>query len=289
MHPRRIRQIIFILCFLVIPGLFLRARMKNPSDLNILDRMVLRISAPVQRGLSAIGWGLKGWFSRYFVLVGVKEENQRLQKENRMLTAQLHQLEEETKTLQREEALQALRSQVQGETISARVVAYDVLPFPNRIILICFQAGKAKVEPGMPVVAAEGVVGRVLSAYGNCAKTQLVIDPAFSLAVKLPHVRDVAVLKGMGPQHLLQIEHVKQKEDVQVGDAATTLSIGPTDLMPLFPPHLLVGTVDSVDKSSAELNQKIYVKPAVLFNELREVFVVLSKAPLQNFPTGNRR
>ena len=47
---KRYRDAAIVLLLLAVPFFFLRASMKKPENLTTLDRVILRISAPIQYG-----------------------------------------------------------------------------------------------------------------------------------------------------------------------------------------------------------------------------------------------
>ena len=54
---RRAREWVIVAVLIALPVLFLRANLKSPSDINWLDRAVLRISSPIEAALTWIGRG----------------------------------------------------------------------------------------------------------------------------------------------------------------------------------------------------------------------------------------
>src|SRR5436305_1723441 len=86
---RRSREAIAILFLLTGAALVLRANVRHPSELTWLDRGVLKLSAPVQAGLTGVGRGAGNLWRGYVYLVDVKRDNDRLAEENRRLQGEL--------------------------------------------------------------------------------------------------------------------------------------------------------------------------------------------------------
>src|SRR5258708_31872953 len=74
---------------LVVPIVFLSANLKNPTKVGAFDRVVLAISAPLQRGVGWVVDGLADGWRDYVWLVDVQKENDPLVAENQRLHAAL--------------------------------------------------------------------------------------------------------------------------------------------------------------------------------------------------------
>src|SRR5581483_215041 len=86
---RRAREWVIVAVLIALPVLFLRANLKSPSDINWLDRAVLRISSPIEAALTWIGRGLGHVWSRYIYLVHLERDNEALRDENARLRSEL--------------------------------------------------------------------------------------------------------------------------------------------------------------------------------------------------------
>src|SRR4051794_6624746 len=86
---RRARESIAILFLLAFAVLVLRANVRQPSELNWLDRGLLRLSAPVQSGLNRVARGAANLWKGYVYLVDVRKDNVSLAADNRRLAGEL--------------------------------------------------------------------------------------------------------------------------------------------------------------------------------------------------------
>ncbi len=285
MNTRRIRQVALILILLVLPALFLRANAKNAQDLNFLDRLILRATAPIQTGLSKVAWAIHDFGSNYFALVGVKKENQQLLKENQELKAQIQTLSLEKEHVERLEQLLRFKNELKYGTVAAQIVARDSFPLLGRTVQIRFDKENQEVKPGMPVITTGGVVGKVLHTYADTyATVQLIVDANFSVPVYLPKTRSMGILRGTGQDNKLQIEFVNFRDEIQMDDPIMTTGIGARGtgnemIGSGFPSQLYVGQVSGITKSPSGLDQKLQITPAVNLKEVREVLIVLSPLP----------
>src|SRR5579862_3718415 len=93
---RRARDWVIVAMLVALPVLFLRANVKAPSELNFLDRVILRISSPIEGALTGLARGVGGVWSHYIYLVHVKKDNESLIDENAKLRAQLIEAKQES-------------------------------------------------------------------------------------------------------------------------------------------------------------------------------------------------
>ncbi|MBI5481194.1 MAG: hypothetical protein HY906_20215, partial [Deltaproteobacteria bacterium] len=82
---RRWRDVLLCLVLVAVPVLFLRANLKSPQNLNFVDRGILKVTSPLQSGLTQLIRGLVGLWEGYVNLTQVKRENDLLRGENARL------------------------------------------------------------------------------------------------------------------------------------------------------------------------------------------------------------
>lgn len=272
------------MALLVLLALMLRASVRAPERLGPVDRLLVRITAPMQsvavRLLSQIS---QSW-THYVSLVGVQRDNERLQAENAQLRMQLLAATQLAGRAERLQKLLDLRSQVLSDTTAAQVIGLEVSR-QFRVMRLRLDRGGAEIKPGMPVLSAGGIVGRILRVVGPYSDVQLSTDPRSSVDVLLPRTGSRGVLKGVtnDTNYVSRIEYLVQKDEVQVGDEVVTSGLGG-----IFPPDMAVGRVVRLRKSAASMYQEVEVAPVVDFGKLREVMIVLSPPPPADPDAGKR-
>lgn len=279
MQAKRIRQLVLVLFFLVLPALFLRAHIKDPNQHNAFDHVLLRVSGPVQRVFSWAARGIKDVVLRYVVLVNAKHENERLAEENGKLRAQIQSNNANMERIRRLEALLSIKETWRDQAIQAEVVQLDAFPTPNRAITIRLAEHSSAVEPGMPVIVPAGIIGKILYVTGAYAKVQLITDPSFTLAVQIPRVHRKGLLRGRGAQLPIAVELLASQDTIQVGDVVTTMGIGTPESGGVVPADLTVGVVTEIPKSFAGPHQQISISSVMARDSLREVLVLLAPQP----------
>jgi rod shape-determining protein MreC len=269
---KRYRDIGIVVLLLAVPFFFLRANMKRPENLNALDRVVLRVSAPVEFGASSLARGISNLLSDYVYLVDVKKDNERLSYENARLREQVHRLEQQQVDNQHLRRLLQLRESIPGDTVSAQVIAKDFTEF-FRVTRVVLDRGSRNIRPHMPVVSPDGVVGAVLRVAGDSVDVQLSVDAAFGIDVEdeRTHARGFARGTGDPARYACKVEMVDSRDEIEIGDLLVTSGKGKW-----FPRGLPVGRVTKVNKRELGRDQEVEAAPTVNFSRLESVLILVT-------------
>ena len=215
----------------------------------------------VWRGVTGIPASLAGFRK-------VSEKNEELSKELNELRPQVLLLEE----IKREN--DRLRAQLffkYNNRYRFRMLAAEVVgktPEPWFSILEINQGRQAGVRRNMTVMAAEGLVGRVVEVSRYSAKVMLVSDVESSVAAVDARSRDFGLVKGSSSGRL-SMKYVDAGGDIRGGDGIVTSNISA-----VFPPGIPIGEVVRASKKEHDLFYHVEIKPFVDFSKLEEVFVV---------------
>lgn len=281
---RRAKSLLIGAALLLVLSLVLRWSVKAPEKQTLLDRVVVRLAAPLQGVVAGLFGRVSSVWTGYVAVIGVQQENQVLHRQNAELRAQLASQSALALRAQRLERLLDLRAQVLADTAVAQVISIETSR-QFRVVRVRIDRGGVEMKPGMPVIAAEGVVGRIARAVGPYADVQLLTDARSAVDVVIPRSESRGVMKGTGSDHryVCRVEYVLKKEQIEVGQDVLTSGLGGS-----FPRDLPVGKVVAVRRSDASLYQEIEVEPSVSFGHLREVLIVLSPPPPPDPDAGKR-
>jgi rod shape-determining protein MreC len=122
----------------------------------------------------------------------------------------------------------------------------------------------------MPVITAEGVVGKVLRVFGSTSQVLLINDQTSGAGAILEKSRLQGILRGT-PTGELALEKVMADEQVQPGERV--LTSGGDDV---FPKGMPAGTVSQVFKGKDSF-LNIRVRPAAGLDKLEEVLVIIQQ------------
>ena len=132
------------------------------------------------------------------------------------------------------------------------------------------QDAEQGIKNEMPVITADGVVGKVLSVIdGSTSQVLLINDQQSGVGAILEQSRLQGVLKGRASGELV-IDKIMTDEEVKPGDRILT-SGGDR----IFPKGLPLGTVAKITKGLEFL--QITIKPAATLTRLEEVLVITRK------------
>ncbi len=200
-----------------------------------------------------------------------------LEEENARLQSQVIELQQQLKDSQfKDELLGFARSHPEDTYVGANVIGRDPSPFLHYIFID--KGSDDGLSRGMPVVTAQGLVGRVDAVIANAARVQLINDPASSVNVQLAASRTEAMLQGSLTGDVT-LEMVAQDAELKPGDVILTSALGGN-----YPANILVGQVASVRKLETALFQSASVQPSVNFSLLRSVLVVVDFEPVDITP-----
>lgn len=269
---KRYRDVGIVILLLAVPFFFLRANMKAPSNLNALDRVILRISAPIEFAASSLARGISNIWESYVYLVDVKADNERLAYDNARLREQVHHLEQKEAENRELRRLLQLRESIPGDLVSAQVVSKDFNEF-FRVTRVVLDRGSRNIRPHMAVISPDGVVGTTLRVAGDAVDVQLAVDAPFTLDVEdeRTHARGFARGTGDPSRYACKIENVDSRDEVEIGDLLVTTGKGK-----LFPKGLPVARVKKVVKREPGRDQEIEAEPTVNFSRLDAVLILVA-------------
>jgi rod shape-determining protein MreC len=269
---KRYRDVGVVVVLLAVPFFFLRANMRAPQNLNALDRVILRISAPIEFAASSLARGISNLWESYVYLVDVKADNDRLSYENARLREHVHRLEQkETENRELKRQLQ-LKQSIQGELVSAQVVGRDATEF-FRITKLVLDRQSQKIREHMPVISPDGVVGAVLHVESDSVHVQLSVDARFVVDVEDERTHARGFLRGTGDasKYYCKVENVDSRDDVEIGDLLVTSGKGKR-----FPKGLPVAKVTKVLRREPGRDQEIEAIPTVSFSRLDSVQILVT-------------
>jgi rod shape-determining protein MreC len=269
---RRYRFIIITIIFLV-GGLtvFSINANQNPKD-TISGRLVLELVGPLQSLASAVSDFTGEVWNHYFALVQAAKQNQALREQVDILNQRMIDYEEIKLENSRLQKLLALRSNESPPQLAARVVGWD--PSGNFRTAIINKGAQHGIQPQMAVINSQGVVGRTIWASSNYAKVLLLPDPNAAIDVLIQRSRAHGIVEGAG-NDTLRLKYIIRADEVAPGDVV--IASGEEGI---FPKGMLVGRVRAVHPELADTFLPIELEPAVDFERLEEVSIIMQRREL---------
>ena len=248
----------------------LHANRKESDDLNIADRTVLFITAPIQRVLRWSVGGIGSFFSGYFDLVHVKRDNETLQDQLagwESMEARVRELEIENDRLRQ---LADLRARADVPSVGARVIGWGT---SDRFRVVRIDRGRAHgLEPGLGVIDARGVVGQVLHTSAGAADVLLMSDASSNLAARLQETSLRGIARGDG-RWSASLEFVNRQDSDAVLEGDLVVTSGDNAV---FPAGIPVGRVNRVEVADTGQFLTVALEPSSDLADLRELIVLLA-------------
>lgn len=265
------RRTVWLLVFVLLAQfLLLAGQVADPGGRGTrLEAAVLRIVGPLTRLVAGTTRLVEG-FSRGFVLRRtLLEENRRLRQEVAELNREVLRGRGTQDELRRlAEALDYARS----EDAPLRVADIVYIDHASGLQALVLYVGEGAVRVNQPVVAAAGLVGRVVVTGGRYAKVQLITDRAATVGAQVERTRRQGIVRG-AESGLLELEFVPLQADIRVGDRIVTAGIDG-----VYPRGIAIGTVTSVERGS-DLFHEVRLVPAINLGRLDQVYV-LDRTPV---------
>jgi rod shape-determining protein MreC len=262
----RYRTPLLIALVLLLVFSVLSLSLKRSPALKKVEGLVISLTAPGIEGLQYVGRSVKQLWLGYIYLVGVHRQNDELRRQLEEYRQREVRFQEAQQALTRLEALLDLKRQVALPVIGARVIAYDPSLWSRSAII---DQGKVQgVKEGLPVLAPQGIVGRVVEVYPEYSKTMLIVDRKSAADAMVQRTRVRGILKGKGGNRC-SLEFVPKNADVQVGDLVLA-----SGLVGLYPKGLVFGKVTAANKKNPGVFQEIEVTSSADLSALEEVLVV---------------
>ena len=136
----------------------------------LLDTLV-----PAEKLVDGAVQGVRGVWTGYFALVGIRQENTRLQAENDQLRMQIQNQDEALREAARLREFLSLKESKIGTMVAARVIGRDPGRSSQTLTIDKGQADGVKINAS--VIRPEGVVGRVIGVGRTSSIVQLITDP----------------------------------------------------------------------------------------------------------------
>jgi rod shape-determining protein MreC len=214
-------------------------------------------------------------------LVHAKSENERLRKENAVLTRRAAEAEV---ALAQNDTLRRLlkyrdspRFPNDYDTVAATVVT-NPSTFEQTVTV---SAGSRQgVAAGDVVVTAGALVGQVTRVFRDVARVTLITDANSGVgAIDAANPNALGLLEQGSTVGSLVLNRVGKDKEVANGDTIITAgSPGGSELLSPYPRNIPIGTVANVNQSETDIFKRVQVQPFVDFSSLRSVLVLIPKS-----------
>ena len=269
MYKNKKSGIIGVIVTVVIIVLLVILTNVENSNLSYIESIANKLVNPVQNGLTNLKNKLNGNSSFFEDINTLKDENSKLKERNSKLEESLRELEtikSQNETLK--QYVQLAEKFSNYSTIPADVINRDISNYSKTIVI---NAGTNDgVKENMTVIAAEGLVGYVISASNTTSKVQTIIDSSSNTSALFSTSREAMVCKGILKENKsLKAVYISTNATVTEGDSVETSGLGG-----IYPKGIHIGVVSRVVNTKNLSDRYSVIDTAVDFGKLETVLVI---------------
>lgn len=191
-----------------------------------------------------------------------------LKSQNESLQAQNAQLEEEAQQAQRLQALLALKSTYNLQSVAVNVIAGATDSWSRTITID--KGSSDGLAVGMPVTDTMGAIGQIIEVSAKTSVVRLITDEQSGVSAMIQSNRAQGILKGSADGRLY-LTLIGTDQTVNVGDMVITSGLGG-----VYPKGLPIGKVTNVNKTNGALYYDIEVEPLSSSENYEELLVITS-------------
>ena len=270
-RSRRNRFFLVLLALTSITVLTLDYRGSGDGALQSVRDTARDAFAPLQSAAARVVSPVAGFFSTIGDIGSLKSENARLRRQLDEARAEAIRGADADRERQGLLQLQGLDYAGGLESVPARVVS--TAPTNFRLTVTLDRGSDDRLDVGMPVVTAAGLVGRITEVSKTRATVLLVIDPQLNVGVRLATSGEPGVVRGGGVRNPLVLDLITPEIPVEVGEPVVTSGLE----RGLFPAQIPVGRVRSAEAPPGALQKEIRLDPSVDLDRIEFVRVLLWK------------
>ena len=230
--------------------------------------------APIETGASRALKPLRDFFGWAGDTIDAKDENADLKQQVQDLRSKLAAAEVARRDAGELKALNELQAENYFPKSTARVTARVIARSPT----VWYSSVKIDkgtddgVRVNQPVIAAGGLVGKVVDVTGGTAAVRLIADGQSGVSAQVfPQGVTGVVRPEVGNPKELVLEHVESGRRVTEGTFVITSGFRAARTESLFPRGIPIGRVTKVDLDELDTYQRVHLEP---FADLRRIDIV---------------
>ncbi len=268
-RSRRHRFFLVLLALTSVTVLTLDYRGAGDGALESVRQTARDAFAPLQGAADRVVSPVADFFGAIGDIGSLRSENARLKRELEAARADAIRGADADRERQGLLQLQGLDYAGGLDSVPARVVS--TAPTNFQLTITIDRGSDAKIDVGMPVVTAAGLVGRVTEVSKLRATVLLITDPQSNVGVRLVNSGEHGVTRGGGTRNPLTLDLIAPEIPVLAGEPVVTSGLE----RGLFPPQIPVGLVRSADAPQGVLQKEIRVEPTVDLVRIEFVRILL--------------
>ncbi len=277
----RYRNLSVLVAAILAQLVLLAYQVRTHGDVRLIRVWAVGAVTPLARVIETGRSGAAHFFSDYFVLLGVREDNKRMKAELDRIKMDNQYLRAELSTADRARSLAIFQTRSPSKTVAAHIIG-NTTGTGAKVVFIDRGSGSG-IEPGMAVITPDGIAGKVTKVFSTAAEVLLVTDGAFAAGVISQNSRVHGTFRGQGYEGTGKIEHVQNEQKIDPGEWFYTSGDDR-----IFPKGLPVGEVTTVHQGKTE--KEIFVSLSGFKNGQEEVLIIIEgvHAPIPDAPVTSQ-
>ena len=256
-----------IVCFALIAVSFFTDRLTAPVQ-NVLSYVI----TPLQKGINGMGLWLTDRADYFATIDELRQQNEELKAELDNVKEKNLVLVQDQIELNNLRELYALDNKIPGyDKVAARVIGKGSGNWFSTFTID--KGSRDGILVDMNVICGNGLVGIVTDVTDNTATVRSIIDGNSNVTGMLVTSSDTCNVRGdleLMDSGYIHLEYMQKDVDVSDGDMIVTSNISDKYIQ-----GILIGYVKNITEDANSLTQSGYLVPAVDFERLTEVLVIM--------------
>ena len=269
-RSKRVRWLLVILIVASLAIVTIDYRSKGNGPFERIGHVALTILSPIQHGLVTIFRPVGNFFAGFTEVPSLRARVSTLQRQVAELRAgenTVAEIERENESLRK---LLGIRDRYNLNTLAAQVIGVSPSNFERTVFID--RGSRAGVKKDMPVIAGDGLVGRVIRVGASTSEILRLIDRTSAVASRVVPSGETGLLEGDGSENT-KLELFNPDAKLGVGDRVVTSGYD----RGLYPPGIPIGTVVSAPPAQSNLSRVVTIQPYVDFSSLDYVLLIIGQ------------
>lgn len=234
------------------------------------------VFVPMQKGINTVGSWVVEKSDNLKQLNDVMKENEELKAQVDSLTSELNTIKLEQYELENlRELLELDQKYPSYEKVAANVIGKDGGNWFTNFTID--KGAEDGIEVDMNVIAGSGLVGIVTDVGPNYSKVAAIINDTMKVSGMVTSTSDNLIVSGslqnMNENMVIEFSNLNDKDDeVAIGDPVVTSYVSDQ-----YQQGILIGYISSLEMDANNLTKSGTITPAVDFEHIQEVLVILNK------------
>ncbi len=256
-----------VVCFALIAVSFFTDKLTAPVQ-NVLSYVI----TPLQKGINGMGLWLTDRADYFATIDELRQHNEELKAELDNVKEKNLVLVQDQIELNNLRELYALDNKIPGyDKVAARVIGKGSGNWFSTFTID--KGSRDGILVDMNVICGNGLVGIVTDVTDNTATVRSIIDGNSNVTGMLVTSSDTCNVRGdleLMDSGYIHLEYMQKDVDVSDGDMIVTSNISDKYIQ-----GILIGYVKNITEDANSLTQSGYLVPAVDFERLTEVLVIM--------------